>query len=488
MPGKLATAHAKLEADCSNCHDRTNRPRQAQLCASCHKAVLHDMQAHTGFHGRLPNIERLQCSGCHQEHQGRDADIIKFLPQQFDHSKTDFPLHDAHAVANCSSCHASGKPYREAASDCFSCHQKKDAHRGALGRDCAACHGTVSWLRTQFDHERTHFPLYDKHADVKCAACHSGNHYKATPTQCDSCHAPDDVHRGSRGANCGSCHTPAGWKNSKFDHNRETGFALVGAHAQADCTSCHRSGRFEDKLPKDCYSCHKSEDAHAGRFAAQCDKCHGSEHWKPVTFNHDRDTKFALQGAHQKLNCHTCHTANLKDQKLATDCNGCHRSADVHRGQLGTQCNECHGQQSWRTDVRFDHDLTDFPLVGLHTVVPCESCHITRAYKDAKGDCYSCHRSSDTHKGSLGRDCASCHSPNGWGIWDFDHGKATGFALSGAHGKLTCADCHRKPPSEVKLPTDCYSCHSKDDPHLGQFGRQCQRCHSTISFRKVRIQ
>jgi hypothetical protein len=28
MPGKLTSAHAKYEDDCSNCHDRTDRSRQ----------------------------------------------------------------------------------------------------------------------------------------------------------------------------------------------------------------------------------------------------------------------------------------------------------------------------------------------------------------------------------------------------------------------------------------------------------------------------
>ena len=488
MPGKLAAAHAKLEGECSNCHDRADRSRQAKLCAACHKPVLEDLRAHTGYHGRLRNADGLQCRGCHQEHQGRGADIVKFVAEQFDHTKADFVLQGAHAVAACDACHAAGKPYREAPSNCSACHRKDDAHGGNLGQDCAACHDAASWLATTFDHDRTRFALRDKHREVKCAACHPANRYKNAPMQCVSCHAPDDMHRGSRGTSCADCHTTAGWKTSKFDHAREAGFALEGAHALAACTSCHRSGKFDDKLPRDCYSCHKADDAHAGRLGTQCEQCHASQQWKPARFDHKRDTKYALEGAHQNLDCHVCHTASLKEQKLATDCNSCHRAQDVHRGQLGLQCDQCHVPQGWRTDLHFDHDLTDFPLVGLHTVVPCESCHITRAYKDAKGDCLSCHKAQDKHKGSMGTACATCHSPNGWGIWDFDHAQATQFPLTGAHGKLACGDCHRKPPSEVKLPTDCYACHSNDDPHLGQFGRQCQRCHSTISFHKVRIQ
>jgi hypothetical protein len=39
----------------------------------------------------------------------------------------------------------------------------------------------------------------------------------------------------------------------------------------------------------------------------------------------------------------------------------------------------------------------------------------------------------------------------------------------------------------VKLSQDCVSCHRDDDAHFGDFGRQCQRCHVTISFKQVRM-
>ena len=35
-------------------------------------------------------------------------------------------------------------------------------------------------------------------------------------------------------------------------------------------------------------------------------------------------------------------------------------------------------------------------------------------------------------KGNLGKHCARCHSPDGWGLWEFDHGKETGLVLSDA--------------------------------------------------------
>ena len=67
---------------------------------------------------------------------------------------------------------------------------------------------------------------------------------------CAACHAPDDVHRGGRGPKCDSCHTVDGWKKNRFDHERETGFALVGAHGRLQCQDCHKQADFKDKPPK----------------------------------------------------------------------------------------------------------------------------------------------------------------------------------------------------------------------------------------------
>ena len=488
MPGKLTGAHSKYEEQCSLCHDRSDRKRQTHLCLDCHKEIANDIGSKQGFHGHLVGIATSECRGCHSEHHGRDADIVKLSREQFDHEGTDFPLHGAHAGVDCSSCHVRDQPFRKALTDCVDCHKQEEPHAGKLGRDCGACHETASWQRTRFDHDKTPYPLRDKHVEVPCMGCHLGNRYKGTPKECVSCHAPDDIHRGDRGPKCGNCHATSGWKTAKFDHKKETGFALEGAHANVDCQDCHRSGNLKDKIPKDCFGCHQGQDSHAGRLGAQCGECHGNDKWQPVSFEHTRDGHWELSGRHQKVACHSCHTAAVATQKLPTDCATCHRASDVHAGKLGMQCDQCHTTEGWKTSVAFDHDLTNFPLVGLHVAVPCEQCHQTRKYRDVGRGCNDCHKRNDIHHGSLGADCAKCHSPNGWRLWDFDHGKQTGFALAGAHGKLACEGCHKQPPDQVKLNSTCLACHEQDDVHLGQYGRQCQRCHTAITFKGARLQ
>lgn len=488
MPGPVVSGHAKLEHECSRCHDRADRDAQARLCRDCHEPVDRDVVERRGYHGRLPGIGTAQCSACHTEHKGRKADVVKLEVAAFPHARTDFPLQGAHATVPCASCHAPERKYREAPTRCVDCHESDEPHAKALGTDCGACHQAARWTAVQFDHAKTTFALTGKHEQATCDGCHFGNRYDGTPGACAACHAPEDVHAGARGPACADCHTTSAWTDRRYDHLRATGFGLSGAHARLECETCHRSGNLEDPLPRDCKGCHRSDDPHVTRFGDGCEKCHGSETWRPARFDHTRDGRYELRGAHAKLDCYACHTGVVARQKLGAECAGCHRASDVHGGRLGRDCAECHGLETWRGHLQFDHDFTDYPLVGLHVAVPCFGCHVSPAFDGTPQACNDCHADDDVHKGSLGTDCAACHSANGWNLWEFDHGKATKFALTGAHAKTACAQCHRQPAHVAKPTPQCAGCHVADDVHLGRYGQQCQRCHSTNTFRAARLQ
>ncbi len=487
MPGAVIAGHAKIEHDCSLCHDRADRGAQPMLCRDCHEDVDRDIAARRGHHGRLAGIEYAQCSACHTEHKGRNADIVKLEPSAFPHALTDFALQGAHAAVPCAGCHKPGRKYREQPSGCVDCHADDEPHDGRLGRDCGGCHAVQGWERVRFEHSKTSFALTGRHADATCDACHMGNRYDGTPAQCAACHTPDDVHAGGRGPACGECHQTSGWSGIRYDHLRATGFALVGTHARLDCKACHKTARLDDPLPRDCQGCHRSDDAHATRFGSGCERCHGSEAWRPAGFDHARDGKFELRGVHAKLDCHACHSAIVARQKLGAECAGCHRASDVHASQLGRDCAQCHGVEAWRRDVLFDHDFTAYPLVGLHIAVPCFACHRSASFKAASQACLDCHSTDDRHRGSLGRECESCHSVNGWNLWEFDHSK-TKFVLTGAHAKVACESCHKQSPHLARPALECAACHGADDVHLGQYGQQCQRCHVTTTFKAARVQ
>jgi Cytochrome c3 len=441
MPGKVTHAHEKIEETCTSCHDRSNKVPQATLCLDCHKDVAADLRERARFHGRMPNGGAGECRACHTEHKGRGADIVQFDPGQFDHRLTEFPLEGGHAALDCAACHQPKSAWRKAPLACADCHKRDDVHKAQFSQSCGECHGLVSWSGGKFDHDKTDFKLNGAHSVLSCDACHVGGRYKPTPKTCVGCHATDDVHRGERGADCGKCHSTREWKTAKFDHLKETGYALLGAHADIDCLACHRSGNYKDKIPKDCEGCHRADDAHALRFGPKCEDCHDNDKWHPVDYDHAARHKFALLGAHAKLDCHVCHISAAA-KKLPETCEGCHASENPHADKVKGTCANCHGQNS-REDV---------------------------------------------HKGALGEKCESCHSPNGWQLWTFDHAKDAHFPLLGAHSKLQCAACHIEPPGVRKLSQECDACHRKDDRHLGQFGVQCERCHSTYSWKGARIQ
>ncbi len=488
LPGKVIQGHVKWEAHCAKCHSRFSKATQIDLCLDCHKDVARDIRSNQGYHARDTAIRNAECRSCHSEHLGRDADILPFNRATFDHGLTDLTLDGAHRGLVCDGCHKPAKKYSEAPGQCYDCHMQHDPHNGSLGKRCDRCHTPKGWGKFEFDHDKTDFPLQGKHTDVECHSCHVSERYKDIASDCKSCHSLDAKHNGRNGDKCDDCHTPRKWDESKFDHDRDTEFALKGAHAKTECESCHRDPVEKKKPPRDCYGCHRNDDRHQGRNGRKCQSCHAESGWAKVTFDHDRETKFALRGKHHDLECSSCHRGELASENLSTRCAACHRPDDVHKGQEGDQCERCHQEQGWSQKVAFDHDLTRFPLIGMHATAPCEECHLSSAFKHAATACYSCHKQDDEHQQTLGTACDRCHNPNDWCLWRFDHDTETDFALDGAHKNLHCKSCHTAPmKDQVTQSSNCNACHEQDDSHHGRFGRNCERCHVSDSFSNVQI-
>ncbi len=421
MPGDLIEGHADLQKECSNCHTSFFRGAQVQLCLSCHKDVAEDINNSVGFHGKSTEAQASECSHCHTDHLGKDADIVNFDQEIFDHTSTDFTLKGAHTSTTCASCHEEGKLFRQAPVSCVDCHEKVDPHRTNLGRDCGTCHQETNWSDTlDFDHSKTDFPLVDAHKTVTCSACHVEETY--------------------------------------------------------------------EDLPTNCIGCHRIQDVHQDRFGEKCETCHRITNWSEVRFDHDKDTDFSLLGEHREASCKSCHETNVFQQDTGASCVSCHRQDDAHDASLGTECATCHNADGWLENVAFDHGLTQFPLIGLHVLAPCEACHIDNTFQNAQVTCQSCHLTEDVHKGGLGSKCESCHNPNGWEFWIFNHDQQTDFRLTGKHNGLKCAACHRQAPVEkVAISRSCIACHQRDDKHRGMFGTQCSACHNTNSFKGARL-
>jgi hypothetical protein len=487
MPGPLIAGHADLETECASCHKRFRKNAQRGLCLDCHDDVALDVDAGTGFHGRHPDVGDTQCGDCHEDHLGRDADILGLDEHAFDHRFTDFELLGKHAEAECGDCHAAGDKHRDAPSDCIGCHQDDDVHEETLGSGCGDCHSPTGWTDVEFDHDATGWPLIGKHAEAGCDGCHEDQTYRGAPTDCFGCHAEDDAHEGRSGNRCGDCHSPTGWKDTRFDHTRDTDFPLLGKHGLAACGDCHSENPFADELESACIACHLEDDNHDGHNGEKCGDCHSFDDWSEPLFDHDTDTDYVLRGGHREVACNDCHVEPIFEVQLGDRCDSCHLDDEPHEGTLGSDCAACHTEDDWKDPLRFDHDLTSFPLLGAHADKECEACHETQAYANTDSACVSCHLEDDVHDGHFHERCADCHNPVAWDAWSFDHNLQTDFPLVGGHAGVACEDCHRSPLVKIKaIDNACRNCHRADDVHDGEFGFDCDRCHTTESFSEVR--
>ena len=417
------------------------------------------------------------------------------------------PLVEGHAKLEkeCAKCH---EPFSRQSQTrlCLACHEEIAADRlqgkGFHGRqpdakkqDCKPCHGDhkgrnadiVQLDRETFNHALANFELKGAHKTARCDGCHAQKvKFRKAPGRCFDCHKARDAHKGQLGEQCDGCHSEEAWRRVKpFDHGK-TKFPLVGAHKTVACSACH-AGELYKNLGTACADCHRLQDAHSGRYGGKCETCHDSNKWKAVHFNHDKATKFALRGGHMKVKCDACHTGDLYRDKVASTCVSCHKKNDPHKGQLGSRCEQCHTEAGWRQKVTFDHDITRFPLIGRHAVVPCEECHRSPSFKDAPRICSGCHKDRH-HEGRFGTNCGQCHNPNGWARWRFDHDAQTRYPLTGGHRGIQCHACHTaKNVAKIVLSTVCYNCHKADDIHQGSFGRSCEQCHNTTSFKQANI-
>lgn len=281
----LAGKHA--DVSCNQCHKNGNSwvLTRFQKCIDCHDNF------HKGEFTKAKRPER--CEDCHS--------VDGYVPAYFgvqEHSKTDFPLKDAH-----------------------------------LATPCAACHlGTVN-SRNEVVKRKFKF------ASMDCIACHEDPHRKQV-----------DKYKTKTG--CLSCHTGASWSIINFNHDL-TGYELTGRHQKNECRDCHvdafpfnlKNGirlKIPDfsKSKNQCFECH--EDIHRGQFkdssgtknqqAVKCEKCHTTTDWMAELFDHDTHSRFKLDGAHEKARCDACHKPQMASGK-----------SFVRYKPLGIDCRSCHG-------------------------------------------------------------------------------------------------------------------------------------------------
>lgn len=300
--------------------------------------------------------------------------------------------------------------------------------------------------------------------------------------------------------------------------NAQAGEMLGGVRSHAEtggqCEACHTAPWSSVSMAKRCIDCHgeialQMQDMvalHGVMYQSnpklECRDCHPEHRGAdaPLTvmegaeFPHEL-LGFSLNGHRRTVQkktftCTACHQENIST--FATDsCDACHRQIDpvfaqAHLLSYGTACLDCHDGVD-RFGQGFNHNVTQFKLLGRHQKVACVLCHVgARQLADfttAPQDCYACHRTDDPHEARFGADCGVCHTATSWIPASFDH-NLSAFRLEGKHARVACESCHRGGVYQG-TPTDCYACHQQDDEHNGQFGTDCAACHTPKDWEDV---
>ena len=238
-----------------------------------------------------------------------------------------------------------------------------------------------------------------------------------------------------------------------------------------------------------------SNDNPHGNIKFDCEVCHHSGDWSVRTtntnFKHE-ETGYPLVGAHGETDCRSCHES-LVFSRVGIACIDCH--TDIHANELGLDCQNCHTPASWenRFTIWEDHNVSRFPLLGIHAALDCESCHRGPAEKQFTNlpvDCAGCHgeeylnsRNPDHQLAGFDKQCEVCHSPISvvWQQVQYVHPAI--FPLRGAHINTDCMACHGE--IYTGTPNQCEDCHmaaysSSVNPDHVKFGfpTMCANCHN----------
>ena len=284
------------------------------------------------------------------------------------------------------------------------------------------------------------------------------------------------------------------------------------------CLSCH--AYFSPLSSDACLSCHKTvarfnqeKLGYHGTLGNDCVACHPDHRGTNADirgldrerFSHDL-ARYRLEGKHATVACKECHLWSAAPEHSRSlryldlpyaACTDCH--ANPHRETTYDSCKGCHVPDGWQDPhLRFVHDRDSrYPLKGKHAAVACVKCH-PRHEPGPEGrllltgvgqTCVDCH--SDPHRSKGSSACARCHTVDGWRsphlVYAEDPHKR--YPLTGAHAPAACKKCH-KPSEDEKgkisftlsgFDTRCVDCHA--NPHQTATAHDCQRCHTTKSWR-----
>ncbi len=430
-------------------------------------------------------------------------------------SRSGFTLRPPHDELDCDVCHDPSLPSAQRygfgiLTACSVCHDNPHGDQ-FVGRytHCTKCHQKHFQVGEFTLAQHKHFSLEGPHRAVACSRCHVKDkktgvrRFAGTPSNCSGFHR--DPHQRQFGwvgkPGCNDCHDPQQLNELKirfaFDHGKETGYPLVGPHAQAPCARCHTArGPAKNFARRGCGGCHV--DPHRGQLGTSCEQCHDKNSlvWraKQDVAGHDR-TRFPLSGTHLTLACEQCHGRTIigEFRGLNPRCLGCHakdyNSAPNHVGHGFPQdCERCHTTTVFK-------DVRPFHTPGSNCI-ECHAGDFVRGPKHTKPgfptDCLRCHvgvpparfaGATMNHSGLT--NCYACHDD------EFNSAAATNHAAQSY--PTDCASCHTTTsfargglvhPAFVHLGVTAPSSGPNHRNFSGQFF-SCNVCHTTRQTRVV---
>lgn len=365
--------------------------------------------------------------------------------------------------------------------DCMACHSQPDLARSAPGRGGSLRVDTAAFAASP-------------HANLACAACHTGAQGMPHPERLPA-------------VRCVTCHETAAGTVKASVHGG-------AARDQGSCVSCHGTHGIKPASrmgPDACATCHTQVvkayqgSVHGGALTAgdadapRCRDCHGPAHGM---LSH-RDSSAAVSRAHLAETCAHCHA----DQELMTrrkitipeaytlykesvhgrsqdpgaaTCNDCHESHDLRRANDPTSsiykanipetCGRCHASEARDYGESVHGTALARGVTRSPVCTDCHGEHRIRGPRDA---------GSPVATAGVTATCSHCHEAAGiretYGLpagrlssyQDSYHGLA---ARGGSPAVANCASCHgyhrilpsSDPRSAVatgNLPATCGKCH-----------------------------
>ncbi len=208
--------------------------------------------------------------------------------------------------------------------------------------------------------------------------------------------------------------------------------------------------------------------------------------------------------------CSACHPPFWSQETMAVLCQNCHtdltknpksfHSLMVSEGRM-SGCQTCHPDHNGPSAsliqidlINFPHNTFGFSLQGHQrrqdgSAFSCSDCHNGDYRKVDQQVCITCHTRLDiafmtSHQSAYGNACFDCHDGVDRFGKPFDHSKFN-FTLVGKHSLARCEQCHQgalKLADFSSASPDCLGCHTKDDIHTGNLGKNCGSCHQPAGW------